>query len=68
MIELLEKLTRYDPYAEFCMTGNSLSNQPIVSVSAHMRDTGNPVHKGYGTYVKFDDILHLMVKSEMGEK
>ena len=57
----LESLNRFLPTAAFSMTMDSGSTQPHVKVTAGMRDTSNAVSKGYGAWVRFDDVLRLMI-------
>ena len=57
----LGNLNRFEPTAAFSMTMDSGSAQPSMKVTAGMRDTGNAVSKGYGAWVRMDDVLRLMI-------
>ncbi len=58
----LESLKRFSPTASFSMTMDSASTQPHTTCTASMRYTGNAVSNGYGAWVRYDDVLDLMIK------
>jgi hypothetical protein len=60
-IAALDHLKRYEPTASFSMTMESGSSAPCTRIVAGMRETGNSCYKGYGSWVKFDDVLHMLV-------
>lgn len=61
----LDSLKRYKPHAEFSISGDSNTKEPFMQVTASMVCTGNAVHEGFGGYVKFDDVLRLLIEVEI---
>ena len=57
----LESLERFEPEAAFTLTMRSNQDVPCSSLHASMRNTGNAVFKGYGAWVRMDDVLRLMI-------
>ena len=57
----LDLLKRYDPFAEFKITGDSDHTDANFTVNARMVDTGI---RGSGGWVRYDDVLSLLVKEQ----
>ena len=58
----VRKSQRYDPFAKFEITGNSDHPVANFTVNARMVDTGI---RGSGGWVRYDDVLSLMVKEQL---
>ena len=62
----LETLERFEPHAEFTLSGHDGCATPHLSVKASMKSTNQgAAGKGFGGYVKYDDVLHLLCVHEL---
>jgi hypothetical protein len=64
LIYRLQKLDRFNPSASFSMTANSWNSEPHVSVTASMNNTRTIVSAGDGSWIKYDDVLHMIIKAQ----
>lgn len=55
----VRKSQRYDPFAKFEITGNS--DHPVANFTVNAR----MVVRGSGGWVRYDDVLSLLVKEQL---
>ena len=57
----LESLDRFEPEATLTTTMRSGETTPHTKLETSMRSTGSTVSKGYGVWVRYEDVLRLMI-------
>ena len=57
----LESLDRFEPEATLTTIMRSGETTPHTKLETSMRSTGSAVSKGYGVWVRYEDVLRLMI-------
>ena len=57
----LESLDRFEPEATLTTTMRSGETTPHTKLETSMRSTGSAVSKGYGVWVRYENVLRLMI-------